>query len=270
MRSISYTTPYDITISSPKIRSFGDDGRHTLSSSLFQSPHSTCFSSPSPISPDRNHSNSPWMKRKLITPEVVKQLKNVSFFDEDPVQCDQLFPDRERVKDIGLITVQDLLSIQETNYDVELIDCRFDYEYRGGHAILNGKEAILVNSEQDLLIKFHALEPSPNKVLVFYCEYSELRGPRLASMLRQYDKDNLTSESMELRFPEVYILRGGYKELYEQYPRLCVGDYVPMRDTGHIGERRTAFTRHPRLSRSHTYANLSMSTHLEMLKSSDY
>ena len=49
-------------------------------------------------------------------------------------------------------------------------------------------------------------------VLVFYCEFSSERGPRMARALRS--KDRSVNSYPHLHYPEIYVLRNGYKNFY--------------------------------------------------------
>ncbi|KAJ8365347.1 hypothetical protein SKAU_G00141780 [Synaphobranchus kaupii] len=69
--------------------------------------------------------------------------------------------------------------------------------------------------------------PSPRKLIVFHCEFSTERGPRLYRNLRKLDR-SLNVYPL-LFYPELYVLDGGYKEFYSQFPGLCdPSSYVPM------------------------------------------
>jgi M-phase inducer tyrosine phosphatase len=96
-----------------------------------------------------------------------------------------------RVKEDGLMRIKPttLNQLLDGSFDsaiagFRVIDCRFDYEYQGGHipgAInLNTNQAI-----EDLLLGVHAPKPSTSAdnskktILVFHCEFSAKRAPTL-------------------------------------------------------------------------------------------
>lgn len=60
-------------------------------------------------------------------------------------------------------------------------------------------------------------------VLVFHCEFSSERAPRLARFLRNYDRSVNVYPS--LHYPEIYLLKDGYKEFYRvmKVSRLLLG-----------------------------------------------
>lgn len=57
--------------------------------------------------------------------------------------------------------------------DIIIIDCRFEYEYEGGH--ING--AVNYNDKEHLASKLFSEDTKPNTMLVFHCEYSAHRAP---------------------------------------------------------------------------------------------
>ncbi|MGH0139799.1 UNVERIFIED_CONTAM: hypothetical protein FKN15_070110 [Acipenser sinensis] len=60
---------------------------------------------------------------------------------------------------------------------------------------------------------------SPRTLLIFHCEFSSERGPRLCRFLRKIDRN--LNVYPQLFYPEIYILKGGYKEFYSQFQSLC-------------------------------------------------
>jgi rhodanese-related sulfurtransferase len=107
-----------------------------------------------------------------------------------------------------------------------IIDCRFEFEYEGGH-IAN---AINIKTTADLEQRFFMADDQfQDTILVFHCEFSSHRGPKLCRWLRQRDRE--LNVYPKLAYPEIYVLDGGYKRFYESYPHLCSpSDYVTMMD----------------------------------------
>lgn len=52
-------------------------------------------------------------------------------------------------------------------------------------------------------------------VLIFHCEFSSERGPRMCRFVRK--RDRAMNEYPRLHYPELYILKGGYKEFFQQF-----------------------------------------------------
>lgn len=54
--------------------------------------------------------------------------------------------------------------------------------------------------------------PEKRVLLVFHCEFSSERGPRMCRFVRERDRD--LNEYPNLHYPELYILKGGYKDFF--------------------------------------------------------
>jgi len=106
-----------------------------------------------------------------------------------------------------------------------IIDCRFAYEYNGGHI----KDAINFTS-LDSLFNLFFRTIIPNSVIVFHCEFSHNRGPQIASLFRNHDRIMNQQNYPFLFYPNIYILDGGYRSFYQQHPDFCEGEYVTMID----------------------------------------
>lgn len=125
----------------------------------------------------------------------------------------------DSIQRISPDTLADLL---RGNYNVDfvIVDCRFKYEYNGGHI----KGAVNISTKQEALCLFD--EP---KIIIFHCEYSSVRAPKLAQHVRNLDRN--VNSYPNLTLPEMYILEGGYKNFYFQYPDMCSPrGYIPMDD----------------------------------------
>ncbi|XP_045061511.1 cell division cycle 25 homolog d isoform X2 [Coregonus clupeaformis] len=196
----------------------------------------------------------------------------------------------ERVdhQDLHCISAQTVASLLRGQYSgaVEhflIIDCRYPYEYHGGH--IKGADNLHTEAQiQGALLQLPALYQlsswgraptsppgqapdtgvsgssmggvlqrfgsqshspgsgttppgqgsplegsSPRKLIVFHCEFSSERGPRLCHYLRELDRALHASLYPLLFYPELYLLEGGYRYFYSCYPDLCEPrGYVPM------------------------------------------
>jgi len=152
-----------------------------------------------------------------------------------------------------------------SNYTI--IDCRYTYEYAGGHipgaVNLRTVEEIkdyLLTPRSGLHLDSDILPPrttagrvgaGDKHVLIFHCEYSQKRAPRMAAALRDIDR-SLAQDWPRCHYPELYILQGGYERFYKQYPAICqprqyVGEKDPRYEMEWKAESRTfnrEFTRH--------------------------
>lgn len=178
-----------------------------------------------------------------------------------------------------------------SDYEVLIIDCRYNFEYQGGHIKgalninkpslidylvkknpgalhnrrivqqlrkLSGKKIELrdlqniieedkfkneaQHTEEEKGIKNESNSCTP--VLIFHCEYSLKRGPRLWSFLRSLDRNANMEHYPNLQYPEIYLLRGGYRLFTHMYPDLCTPE------KGYISEFNTNYTEQAQIERS--------------------
>lgn len=132
------------------------------------------------------------------------------------------------------ITGKTLIEILRGAYDslfnnLYIIDCRYKYEYEGGHI----KGAININDPRVLHSAFFE-SIHPNSIVVFHCEYSQQRGPKMASIFRHFDREANKEKYPNLFYEKVYILNGGYREFYNLHKEYTTGKYVRMNDEGHM------------------------------------
>ena len=142
--------------------------------------------------------------------------------------------------DLWSISVDTLADVIKGKYNDELascriIDCRFPYEYDGGH--INGAELWhlpkLVHEQLETKKKapFIASNEELRHILVFHCEFSCKRGPRTQRLLRQIDRAANKERYPFLHFPEIYLLEGGYMAFFKKHSELCTPcNYVKMLD----------------------------------------
>ncbi|XP_075683972.1 M-phase inducer phosphatase 1 [Rhinoderma darwinii] len=108
-----------------------------------------------------------------------------------------------------------------------IIDCRYPYEYEGGH-IRGAINLYMEQQVEDYLLK-KAIQPHGPKrvIIIFHCEFSSERGPRMCKFLREKDRD--LNEYPQLHYPELYILLGGYKDFFPKCKPFCDPEgYRPM------------------------------------------
>ncbi|XP_016050886.1 M-phase inducer phosphatase 2 isoform X2 [Erinaceus europaeus] len=120
-----------------------------------------------------------------------------------------------------------------------IVDCRYPYEYEGGHI----KTAVNLPLERDaetFLLQSPILPGSLDKriILIFHCEFSSERGPRMCRFIRE--RDRAANDYPSLYYPEMYILKGGYREFFPQHQSFCEPqDYRPMNHEDFKEELRT-------------------------------
>nr|XP_045590164.1 M-phase inducer phosphatase-like [Procambarus clarkii]XP_045590165.1 M-phase inducer phosphatase-like [Procambarus clarkii] len=142
--------------------------------------------------------------------------------------------------DLKSISVDTLADVVRGKFSSKLatcriIDCRYPYEFEGGH--INGAEMWhhpkMVEDQLNAQTGAPVImsEDNPRQILIFHCEYSAERGPKAQRLLREMDRTANKEHYPALHFPETYLLEGGYKAFFEKYPELCTpNDYVRMLD----------------------------------------
>jgi rhodanese-related sulfurtransferase len=136
-------------------------------------------------------------------------------------------------------TLRPLLDLPEDEFTNKyiLIDCRYPYEYAGGHI----KYAINFHDYSTINELFfpddnEKYEEINKKIPIFYCEFSQVRGPKMAAALRQLDRKRNEDRYPLIDYEEMYVLERGYNNFYKTYKKqgVCVPDfYTPMNSKRH-------------------------------------
>ncbi|CAD5224811.1 unnamed protein product [Bursaphelenchus okinawaensis] len=121
-----------------------------------------------------------------------------------------------------------------------LIDCRYPFEYEGGH-IVNAVNMFEFANVRQYLFKEEdgTCSAIQSKIPIFYCEFSQARGPKMASTLRKFDRHVNTNNYPHLDYPEIYILESGYQGFFkmEEFKGLCTPcHYIRMHDKAFANE----------------------------------
>lgn len=112
-----------------------------------------------------------------------------------------------------------------------IIDCRFEYEYEGGH--IDG--AVNYNDKELLTSQLFRTPIEGKTLLIFHCEFSAHRAPLMAKHIRSQDRACNSHRYPALNYPEVYILEGGYQNFFDEHKDRCYPQaYIEMNDAGHI------------------------------------
>ncbi|ETS87917.1 hypothetical protein PFICI_01745 [Pestalotiopsis fici W106-1] len=175
---------------------------------------------------------------KPKTNDPIPQSALQSVMDIEDVQ-DPMLPhfhpegENETIPRISQGTFLDVLDGKyEDQYTQRIvIDCRFEYEYEGGHI-----DGAINYNDKELLTRHLFETPMEGKVLlVLHCEYSAHRAPMMARHIRSEDRAINAEFYPRLSYPDVYILDGGYSEFFTQHRCRCYPQsYVEMNDEEHI------------------------------------
>ena len=148
-----------------------------------------------------------------------------------------------RHPDITSITPDTMARLIRGDFDdrvgsFKILDCRFPYEYEGGHIVGAESWSTLQYVVDYLQTKDKTSSSAPvspgdkRDILIFHCEFSAERGPRAQRLLRELDRTMNKERYPALHFPEIYLLEGGYKAFFESHSDLCVPQcYTKMRDS---------------------------------------
>ncbi|OLN97123.1 M-phase inducer phosphatase [Colletotrichum chlorophyti] len=136
-----------------------------------------------------------------------------------------------------------------------VIDCRFEYEYEGGH--IDG--AVNYNNKELLASQLFQHPMQGRTLLIFHCEYSAHRAPMMARHVRSEDRTVNAEHYPRLTYPDVYILEGGYSGFFAEHRCRCYPQsYVEMSDEAHqrTCERELGRLKNPRkgFGRAQTFA----------------
>lgn len=142
-----------------------------------------------------------------------------------------------------MINVLNSLTAEEFNKKFILIDCRYPFEYKAGHI----KHAINFYNPEAVSSIFYksAHEKLHHRIPIFYCEFSQKRGPSMANALRKLDRHYNFRCYPRCSFEEMYVLDKGYREFHRyttmiKVTNLCEPrhDYVEMNDQRYAAELR--------------------------------
>lgn len=149
-----------------------------------------------------------------------------------------------------------------------IIDCRFQYEFEGGHI----KSAININTHDELekVLYPNGMEQLNTAdraapVLIFHCEFSSHRGPRMALHIRSQDRVANGANYPNLFFPELYVLDGGYRDFFAKYKEYCdPQQYIEMKNIAYKQD-----LKHEKLRRGGSYIRQTMATNSSKFELAD-
>jgi len=141
----------------------------------------------------------------------------------------------ENVKQISCQEVRDIL-VEETTNPFVILDCRFDYEFFGGH--LRG--AVKCPTRTSIEEIFEQYEHVENVKFILHCELSVCRAPRAADYLA------CLFDRYVGRKPTFYIMNGGYSrfwKLFQNDDKKIFGIYGYEREDSHLISRNNCRSR---------------------------
>lgn len=143
----------------------------------------------------------------------------------------------DRFKRIDATTLVKLIEGQfrDSVESFTIVDCRYPYEYNGGHIV----NSLNIHTGPELIKLFLDKKSDAGQtnrhIIIFHCEFSSERGPRLMKLLRE--KDRQINKYPELMYPELYLLDGGYRDFFRKHKEYCIPQaYKPMKSRNHREE----------------------------------
>ncbi|CAF1148549.1 unnamed protein product [Adineta steineri] len=130
--------------------------------------------------------------------------------------------------DLACISPETVMNVLKNKYsnDIEnlhIIDCRYPYEYEGGHIQLAKNLYTRTQIHNEFFRKPIQLKDSSKRnIIIFHCEFSSERAPSLLRYFRSEDRSVHEKTYPELHYPEIYLLEGGYKAFYEYSKEFCI------------------------------------------------
>ncbi|CAF4607663.1 unnamed protein product [Rotaria sp. Silwood1] len=129
--------------------------------------------------------------------------------------------------DLACISAETMIDLLRGEYSSEIeqihvIDCRYPYEYDGGHISIAKNFFTRPQIHQEYFrspIKLK--DPTKRIVFIFHCEFSSERAPSLLRYMRSEDRNIHANNYPALHYPELYLLEGGYKALFEHSTEFC-------------------------------------------------
>ncbi|ELP93333.1 hypothetical protein EIN_057180 [Entamoeba invadens IP1] len=110
---------------------------------------------------------------------------------------------------------------QQISKEGVVIDCRFPYEYEAGHV----SHSLNLWNENSLIRWAHKV--TSQSPVFLYCEFSGTRAPNLARCLQRVNKQ---------MFSELYLIQGGFCDLYSKASSCVNGFYLSMTAPSHFQE----------------------------------
>ncbi|KAJ5139153.1 uncharacterized protein N7515_004001 [Penicillium bovifimosum] len=163
---------------------------------------------------------------KVATNTPVRSISDIS--SPPSMKLPHFIPE-DRADSLPRIDKSTLLDLMDGKFkehfdNILIIDCRFEYEYEGGH--ING--AVNYNDKDRLAGELFSA-PLARTALVLHCEYSAHRAPIMAKYLRHQDRAINVDTYPNLTYPDMYILDGGYSSFFAEHRSFCYPqNYVEM------------------------------------------
>jgi len=120
-----------------------------------------------------------------------------------------------------------------------IFDCRYEYEFEGGH-FRNAINTSYDRKDWQEILKKHTFEnelvaaEGQDTAIVFHCEFSQKRGPYEKDWFRRHDRAVNRTRYPHLTFPHVRLLKGGFKNFWSEcnFNDVPAGTYATNLESG--------------------------------------
>lgn len=116
------------------------------------------------------------LKQQKASLDNAAELDSIMDVDDNPqLQLPHFVSNEESLPRITKETMVDILDgkYNQCYSQSIVVDCRFEYEYKGGHI----EGAVNFNNKEELANRLFENSPNEKTLLVFHCEYSAHRAP---------------------------------------------------------------------------------------------
>eukprot|EP00741_Cyanophora_paradoxa_P001104 tig00000459_g1064.t1 len=153
--------------------------------------------------------------------EVASVLPTVQSSENPDVRC------------ISIDTLAHLIENPLEHTKVHVVDCRYPYEFEGGHIVGAKNYWLPSDMEEQLFQQPPDQTGTETCIWIFHCEFSSKRAPHMWRHIRKLDRRVNTYPN--LCYPQIFVVEGGYARFFARYRRLCTPpEYVPMNVDGQL------------------------------------
>ncbi|KAK2814700.1 hypothetical protein Q5P01_000633 [Channa striata] len=180
------------------------------------------LSSPLPVQElDFNDSSPMFLRRSSLTSSLNDDDEDDGFLD---VLDDNVENGSEMLTGMSSLLIAPLVSDSTGEYLPFLLPT-VEGRHQDLNYITSDTGALNLHQEdrvEEFLLKTPIVPSRPEKrvILIFHCEFSSERGPRMCLFSRE--RDRALNDYPKLHYPELYILKGGYKDFFPHFQKSLI------------------------------------------------
>jgi len=148
---------------------------------------------------------------KLFLNLLGGHIKNAVNINNDPFRLMELFFFGSEGNNIETETTISQNDLKTMDYSEEKLT---------DNLTLSKTSSLLVSPTKEIVEKLSEMEFSfsKKKKIIFHCEFSQSRGPKMYNLLRSFDREINFKNYPKLTFPDIHLLEGGYSLFSEAFP----------------------------------------------------